>query len=387
MNRVTLPDEPPVTYVPGSWLALVTDDLCVLADVPADSRVLADCWAAAVTGQGLDAVLGLLAGVGASAYAAATRTDDGLRVVLAGAGRAEVSGVPVDSSDEVFVGRPPARLTSGADTDDVWSVLPLLRGIAPAGAVGIATSAAAPTEPSVPAESSVEPEFAPGGTLDQVPSVGPDAVRPVEPDVARPLEPIDLPPPEPDRAPSINPEPDQEPGEEQNLFAPPPEPEVGLLESLTWREAAPVLGPLVMSVACPRDHPNPPWAQTCRECGEPVSAQQPALMARPPLGALALSTGEVVELDRDVVLGRQPTADSATLVPLESAVNDVSRNHVRVGLSDWLVQVIDLGSTNGTVVTLPGEAAVALRPHDPFTILPGSTIAIGHEVTMRYELP
>ena len=56
---------------------------------------------------------------------------------------------------------------------------------------------------------------------------------------------------------------------------------------------------------------------------------------------------------------------------MPSPNNDISRSHVRFGIDGWLVQVTDLGSTNGTLVTVPGQQPVRLRPHDPFTILAG----------------
>ena len=125
--------------------------------------------------------------------------------------------------------------------------------------------------------------------------------------------------------------------------------------------------------------------------GSPIPPQEGFAAPRPSLGVLRLSTGDTVPLDRDIVLGRAPfhadenAASRPHLVQLASPGNDISRSHVRVSLENWFVQVTDLGSTNGTVVTLPGQPPVRLRPHDPFTILPGTSVSIADEITLRYE--
>ena len=48
--------------------------------------------------------------------------------------------------------------------------------------------------------------------------------------------------------------------------------------------------------------------------------------------------------------------------------------------------VRDLGSTNGTTVTLPGEEPVRLRPTEDQGIEPGSVITLADEVSLTYEL-
>jgi pSer/pThr/pTyr-binding forkhead associated (FHA) protein len=144
---------------------------------------------------------------------------------------------------------------------------------------------------------------------------------------------------------------------------------------------------------CPNQHLNPPYATVCRICASPIPQQEAFTAPRPTLGVLTLSTGDTVPLDRDVVLGRAPfhadkNAQSRPhLVRLASPGNDISRSHVRISLEGWHVQVTDLGSTNGTVVTLPGQAPVRLRAHDPFTIIPGTTVNIADEVHVRFEVP
>ncbi len=139
---------------------------------------------------------------------------------------------------------------------------------------------------------------------------------------------------------------------------------------------------------------------------EPTVALPPAEEPGPTQGVLRLATGEAVPVDRDVLLGRAPfsigdvdgpgAVDSRgqsrghsrgpRIVTLASPNSDVSRTHIRVGIDGRHVQVTDLGSTNGTVVTVPGRQGVRLRAHDPFVLVPGTLITLADETTIRFEL-
>ena len=152
-------------------------------------------------------------------------------------------------------------------------------------------------------------------------------------------------------------------------------------------------GPLVPAVLCPAGHPSPPHAGTCRACGRDIPPQQPYQTPRPPLGVLRLGTGDVVALDRGVLLGRSPkgnadlpAGDRPHLVRVPSPENDISRNHVEVVLEGWHVLVRDLGSTNGTTVALPGAAPVRLRPGDQQVIEPGTIVTMADEVSFTFEV-
>jgi hypothetical protein len=116
-------------------------------------------------------------------------------------------------------------------------------------------------------------------------------------------------------------------------------------------------------------------------------------MLRPPLGVLRLSTGGVVTLDRNVLLGRAPKpvpglAPDAQphVVKVPSPERDVSRNHVEVLVDGWHVLLRDLGTTNGTTVALPGEAPVRLRAHDEQALEPGSVVSMADEVSFTFEV-
>lgn len=152
-------------------------------------------------------------------------------------------------------------------------------------------------------------------------------------------------------------------------------------------------GPTVMAVLCPAGHASPPHADRCRSCGSAVPPQEAFAMPRPPLGVLRLSTGDVVTLDRNVLLGRAPKpahglAPDAQphVVKVPSPERDVSRNHVEVLVDGWHVLLRDLGTTNGTTVALPGEAPVRLRAHDEQSLEPGSVVSMADEVSFTFEV-
>jgi len=157
------------------------------------------------------------------------------------------------------------------------------------------------------------------------------------------------------------------------------------------------IGPTVPALICPAGHLNPPSEATCRRCGAALPLD-PVLVPRPVLGVLRLSLGDVITLDRGVVMGRNPRTDFAGpndpggeerphVVKLPSAEGDVSRTHLRVTLDGWHVLVTDLNSTNGTLVTLPGRDPEQLRPGEPLLIRPGTVVTLAEGIDFRYEVP
>jgi hypothetical protein len=151
-------------------------------------------------------------------------------------------------------------------------------------------------------------------------------------------------------------------------------------------------GPAVLAVLCSSGHPTPPHGERCRVCGGGIPPQEAFTMPRPPLGVLRLSTGDVVTLDRSVLLGRAPklgeelaATDRPHVVQVPSPERDVSRNHVEVILEGWHVLIRDLGTTNGTTVTLPGDSPVRLRANDQQVLEPGSVVSMADEVYFTFE--
>ena len=151
-------------------------------------------------------------------------------------------------------------------------------------------------------------------------------------------------------------------------------------------------GSMVQAVRCQHGHLSPPMAVSCRVCGFPLMGQAPINVARPTLGVLRLSTGDVVPLDRSVIMGRNPKADGANeaerphVVRLPSPGHDISRTHVEIRIDGWHVLLTDLNSVNGTIVTPPWQEPQRLRPNESVPIEPGTVVSLADEVTFRYEV-
>lgn len=152
----------------------------------------------------------------------------------------------------------------------------------------------------------------------------------------------------------------------------------------------PSTGPVVLARQCSNGHANPPTNATCGICGQSLSgeAQQ---VRRPSLGRLRMSTGEVVELDRPAVVGRQPQAHrvgSGTMprmVQVRSPNGDISRSHCEVVLEGWHVQLRDLKATNGTVLIREGQAPRRLGQGESLMVLDGDIADLGDGVSLRFE--
>ena len=156
--------------------------------------------------------------------------------------------------------------------------------------------------------------------------------------------------------------------------------------------STPQTGPTVKAVRCPAGHLSPAHANVCRICQTELAPQGAFTAPRPVLGSIRLSTGDIVTLDRGVVLGRAPEGqggndpDRPHVVKLASPEKDISRTHLEVRLDGWHVLVTDLDSVNGTVVTPPGQPPQRLRANDPLAIEPGTVVSLADEVTFVYEV-
>lgn len=153
--------------------------------------------------------------------------------------------------------------------------------------------------------------------------------------------------------------------------------------------AAPMGGPAVQALACALGHLSPTHVAVCRVCGSPLSGT-PVTVARPALGRLRFTSGENVVLDRPVIVGRNPRLTGQSLGELPMLLkldigNGLSRSHAIVQLEGWHVLVEDLGSANGTVVTLPGRPPRRLHPGEPLLLEPAAEIDFGGEVSAVYD--
>ncbi len=230
------------------------------------------------------------------------------------------------------------------------------------------------------------------------PPPGDDAPPPPTGDEARPADPETA-------RPAVAPEPERTAAEPEHTVHEVPEPdEPGVADGHAAPDVTTDRGalhrfeddldrPVVLAVLCPAGHPSPPHAGTCRTCGREIPPQQPFQTPRPALGVLRISTGGVVPLDRGVLLGRAPRVNEELpanqrphLLRVGGVERDISRNHAEVVLEGWHVLVRDLGSTNGTTVTLPGQEPVRLRPTEDQGIEPGAVITLADEVSLTYEV-
>ena len=143
----------------------------------------------------------------------------------------------------------------------------------------------------------------------------------------------------------------------------------------------------VHGIRCSRGHLNHPQSWLCGVCGIRMDQLTTFLVEgeRPPLGWLLLDNGFTFLLDEDLVIGREPgssgggRAGSPKPIRVQDETGQLSRRHVEIRRVEWTVQLVDLGSANGTFVADPsgGNREVRLLPHRPHVLVPGSHVRIG----------
>jgi hypothetical protein len=142
----------------------------------------------------------------------------------------------------------------------------------------------------------------------------------------------------------------------------------------------------VEGVLCANGHFNHPQAPYCGECGLSLAQQTTRTVwgPRPPVGVLVFDDGQTVNVDTDLVIGRQPDRDEAVragkarALPVEDGESAISRVHAVITLSGWDAVITDQGSANGTYIA-PPEATVwtPLNPHQPAPLVPGTRVQVG----------
>lgn len=154
--------------------------------------------------------------------------------------------------------------------------------------------------------------------------------------------------------------------------------------------SAPASGPLVLARVCPQGHANPPIRSACTECGASLP-QDAVQVGRPRLGRMRLSTGELLDLDQSLVIGRQPSVSRVQgggmprLVQVPSPGGDISRSHVEVRLEGWHVMLCDLKATNGTVLVRQGQPPRRLAQNEMAILLDGDIAELGDNISLRFE--
>lgn len=113
---------------------------------------------------------------------------------------------------------------------------------------------------------------------------------------------------------------------------------------------------------------------------------EPAPRGRP---VLISSTGERADLDGPVLVGRAPSTENddadIALMKVHSPAHDISRSHAMIAPSRWGFDVIDMDSTNGTVVEHPDGEEIYVDSGKTVGISAEDTIQIGDGVTLHIE--
>lgn len=125
----------------------------------------------------------------------------------------------------------------------------------------------------------------------------------------------------------------------------------------------------------------------------PVEESVPPLASPrdPAPGRIRLPTGEVVLLDRTVVVGRRPRStrvvgtDLPHLVVVESPRQDISRSHVELRVEGDSILATDLHTTNGTTLIREGADPMRLHPGEPTVVVPGDVVDLGDGQTLAVE--
>ncbi|MFF1882475.1 FHA domain-containing protein [Pseudarthrobacter sp. NPDC058196] len=152
----------------------------------------------------------------------------------------------------------------------------------------------------------------------------------------------------------------------------------------------PADGPLVLARVCAHSHANPPTRALCSACGGSLLPDA-VQVARPRLGRVRLSTGDLLDLDQSMVIGRQPSVSRVQggvmprLVQVASPGGDISRSHVEVRLEGWHVMLCDLKATNGTVLVREGQPPRRLAQNEMAILLDGDIAELGDNISLRFE--
>jgi hypothetical protein len=103
-------------------------------------------------------------------------------------------------------------------------------------------------------------------------------------------------------------------------------------------------------------------------------------------GVLAFSNGDRINVDRSVLIGRNPKVAGAVaggmphIMKFEGPGQGLSRTHAEVRVENGEMLLEDLQSTNGTEIQLPGQQRRRLRSGEPVVVVPGTLVDFGDEL-------
>ncbi|MEU4451461.1 FHA domain-containing protein [Nocardioides sp. NPDC023903] len=265
-------------------------------------------------------------------------------------------------------------------------------------------------------ESYDEPESAPA------PGFGPPSMPPPPPLTTPPPPPVGAPPAPFEDVPAeglIDAAPSEAPIEAPAFDGPPadaPVTDIPPAPPAPPAFPAPPAPPAPPVAPIPETHDEPVWEEpnpdeddhdglTRIGVGEDLNAGLAGIPGQPeapkvtayPVARLEFSSGDRVEVDRVVLVGRAPEASRFTpteqpmLVTVPSPHQEISSTHCEIrpgaGVDHGAAVVTDLGSTNGTVLVQPGLGPEDLRPGVPVQLMPGAVIDLGDSLTIRVTNP
>lgn len=386
------------TFAAGDCYVVVGERVTAFLPVEARDRV-AGLWDLADGGAGFEQMLdGLLAG-GLSSLAGFALVGHGERTrVLV---RGDVSATFWTAQGEIAIadgadalwaegtldGVTGGRISVGSLGNDLAD-LPLVAGVARASAVHFGVVGAGPVEPAVEASASVVAAEVQEG---RAPFEGEPTESVTEPEP----EPVSVPEPLPGPATELMSEPVfEEASNEPLTFGAPhvddPTP-TGEQPAVIDEAEYPALdhdGQTTVG-ASPQDFDRP-------QVGIPGQEVAPAVVAHP-VAKLIFSTGEVIDVDRVILVGRAPEArrfassDQPHLVTVSSPNHEISSTHLEIrpgaGADHGMAVVTDMGSTNGTVLVQPGLPPEDLQAGIAVSLMPGAILDLGDGVTIQTTNP
>jgi len=115
----------------------------------------------------------------------------------------------------------------------------------------------------------------------------------------------------------------------------------------------------------------------------------PELPDTPVRTTLEFTTGQQVDVDRTILIGRSPraermaAADIPTLLPVESPGHAISRTHLKISIDGDRVLLEDLNSTNGTEVIPADGDPSQLQPGEQALLSDGMVVSLGDHVAFK----
>jgi len=352
------------SYTPGTWFGIVGAHATVLLPPAAKSRAAA-VWALVDDGAGFDDVLDAVVAEGLRglpAFVLVAGDERTTRVVVRGGATVTAhtaSGpVVIEGADRLtWVERSLSDVAGYAvSLDDEAAGDPM---VVASGLVRVSGVRVPPEMPEAPA---VEPEPAAAEPEDLLSG------------------PIDLDEPEP------------EPAEEEQLFDDDAPTDVDLpAYQPSGEPAAPA--PSFPPPAFPPPVTAPvgidPLSDPVTDAPDEAESEPEE---RPAAVRLDFSSGQQIDVDRVVVVGRAPDptrfshVDQPLMVTVPSPHQEISSTHLEVrpgtGPEQGTALVTDLGSTNGTVLARPDERPEELRPGVPVALVVGAVIDLGDGLTI-----